>query len=395
VSFLTDTASEAIYPLLPIYLTARLRAGVVSLGLIEGLAEAATSLLRIVSGRLADRTGRRRPFVIAGYTLSSVARPVIGLAASWPQVLALRVGDRIGRGIRGAPRDALLAGLAAPEERGRVFGFHRAMDHAGAIAGPLLASAFLLAWPERYETLFLLTAIPGFLVVLLVFRVREVPTPVAQDFSPAGPVQVEQGFSPANLEKLPPTFRRYLVVLLLFTLGNSTDAFLLLRLSQLGVATVWLPLLWALLHVVKVGSSLWGGRAADRIGRIRTIAGAWCVYAIVYAGFAIAETPAAVIALFIAYGLYFGPSEAAEKALVADLAPVALRGTAFGWYAATTGIGSLLASVMFGALWRLFGAPVAFASGAALAIGAAVLLFVTVRPAIMSGSHASNSRNQR
>jgi MFS family permease len=370
---------------------------VVSLGLIEGLAEAATSLLRIASGWLADRTRRRRPLVIAGYTLSSIARPLIGLAGSWLQVLALRVTDRIGRGIRGAPRDALLASLAAADERGRVFGFHRAMDHAGAIAGPLLASLFLLAWPGRYSTLFLLTAIPGLLVVLLVFRVREESAALFQR-SHGAEALAEVG-SRANsvaddTAHLPPAFRRYLIVLLVFTLGNSTDAFLLLRLSQLGIATVWLPVLWAALHVIKVGSSLWGGRAADRLGRAQTIAAAWCVYALVYAGFAIAETPAAVVTLFLMYGVYFGPSEAAEKALVADLAPVTLRGTAFGWYSAMTGIGSLLASVLFGVLWRAFGAAFAFATGAALAIAAAVLLFTTVRPAIMNGSHAADSRHE-
>ena len=391
MSFLTDTASEAIYPLLPVYLTERLRTSVVSLGLIEGVAEATTSVLRIVSGWLADRTGRRRALIIAGYTVSSLTKPLIGIAASWLQVLALRGADRFGRGIRGAPRDALLAGLASADERGRVFGFHRAMDHAGAIAGPLLASLFLFIWPDRYPTLFLLTAIPGALVVILVLRVRE----IAGGSNVDATVTAERNPSTvARSDTLPPLFRRYLIVLLIFTLGNSTDVFLLLRLSHLGVATVWLPMLWAALHAIKAGASLGGGRAADRFGRSQTIAAGWVIYAIVYAGFAVADRMEAVVALFLVYGLYFGLAEAAEKALVADLAPVALRGRAFGWYAAATGIGSLAASLLFGMLWRAFGAAVAFTFGAVAALVASVLLFLTVRPSAMVISDAPDSRHQ-
>jgi MFS family permease len=374
-SLFTDTASEAIYPLLPLFLTRVLGAGAVSLGLIEGAAEAANSLLKIMSGRVSDRWNRRRPIVIAGYSLSSLVRPLIALAGAWPQVLAIRFLDRVGKGIRGAPRDALLAAAATPSTRGKVFGFHRAMDHTGAILGPLLATLFLLAYPGRYRTLFALTIVPGALAVWMFFLVKE-----ARPVAPASSGTAEDPTPGYPRDSgLPRRFYVYLGVLLLFALGNSADAFLLLRLSDLGVTPAMIPLLWAAHHVVKAAVSVVGGTQSDKLGRRRVIGTGWIVYALVYFGFAITTSETALIVLFLAYGFYYGFAEGTEKALVADLAPAGLRGTAFGLYYAVLGIGSLLASVVFGLIWRAAGAAAAFSVGAALAIAATLSLFVLVR----------------
>lgn len=374
ISLVTDTASEAIYPLLPLFLTEVLGARALSLGVIEGVAEATASLLKVASGRVSDRFRSRRPLVVGGYGLSSLVRPAIGLAAGWPHVLVLRFVDRVGKGVRGAPRDAMLAAVASPGQRARVFGFHRAMDHAGAVAGPLLASAFLWFAPGQYRALFLATIVPGLVVLVLLTRL---PKDGADDGvrGPARPAPGAGGVAPgAGWRDLPSSYRRLLAVLLLFTLGNSTDAYLLLRLSHLGAPVAAVPLLWAALHVVKSTSSLGGGWLADRYGRQRTILAGWLVYAAVYAGFARAASLPLVTALFLLYGLYYGLTEGAEKALIADVAPAALRGTAFGLHGAVLGVGALMASLLFGLVWESAGSAAAFSLGAGLAIAAAVAL---------------------
>ena len=311
VSFFTDVASEAIYALLPAFLRSVLGAGAIALGIIEGLAEATASLLKIVSGGLSDRWRVRKPIVLAGYSLSSLVRPLMALATAWPQVLAIRFLDRTGKGIRGAPRDAMLTYLSTPETRGRVFGVNRMMDHAGAVAGPLLATGFLLLYPGQYRALFALTAIPGVFVVLLLLRLPEVGE------EPRAPDSPHPGMAP-SWRALPADFFRLQAILLLFTLGNSTDAFLLLRLGDIGIPTAYIPALWAGLHVVKSAGSVPGGALSDRIGRRGMIAAGWVVYAAVYAGFAMETAPWALVTLFLAYGVYFGLSESAERALIAD-----------------------------------------------------------------------------
>jgi MFS family permease len=371
VSLFTDAATEMIYPLLPVYLSRVLGVGALSLGVIEGVAEGVNSLLKVVSGRVSDRWSRRKPIVIAGYALSSFARPFIAVTGSWMQVLAIRAIDRTGKGIRGAPRDAMLAHYATPGTRGRVYGFHRAMDHTGAIIGPLIAAAFLFAWPGEYRTLFALTIVPGAVAVWLLFRVPEDVT--AQESASAG----RAGGPPtASQDGLPGRFWNLLAVILLFSLGNSADAFLLLRLSEAIGHDAWIPLLWSALHVMKASSSAYGGALSDRIGRKAVIVAGWGIYAAVYIGFAAVESATGLVACFLVYGTYFGLSEGSEKALVADVAPLALRGTAFGWYNAALGVGALLASVVFGVLYERFGHAVAFTAGAALATGAAVLLIL-------------------
>lgn len=360
-----------IYPLLPIFLSRVLGASALSLGVIEGVAEGVNSLLKLGSGYISDRRARRKPIVIGGYALSSLARPLIALAMTWPQVLIIRVLDRTGKGIRGAPRDAMLAQFATPETRGRVFGFHRAMDHTGAIIGPLIATVILSFAPGEYRMLFALTAIPGAIAVALLFLVPETDRAV-----PAAP---RSGPAEKIAPALPKRLWAFLAVLFVFSLGNSADAFLLLRLSEsLGGAT-YIPLLWAGIHVVKASLSTWGGTLSDRIGRTRVIVMGWALYAVVYLGFATAVSPAALIGWFLLYGTYFAFTEGAEKALIADLTPASQHGTAFGYYNATLGLGTLTASITFGFLYERLGAAVAFGTGSALAAVAAVLLLV-IRP---------------
>ena len=371
-SLFTDAATEMIYPLLPVYLSRVLGASAVSLGIIEGVAEGVNSLLKVISGYWSDRVRRRRPIVIAGYVLSSLARPFIAITMTWPQVLIIRALDRVGKGIRGAPRDVLLARFATPTTRGRIYGFHRAMDHTGAIVGPLVATLILFFAPDRYRLLFALTAIPGAIAVALLFLVDEDAGAEPRTIEPRTTTDHE----PPTTNRLPARVVALLGVLLVFGLGNSADAFLLLRLSDaLGGAT-YVPLLWSAIHVVKASLSTWGGGLSDRFGRKQLIIAGWMIYALVYFGFALSTGAAAFIAWFLFYGVYFAFAEGAEKALIADLTPMERRGAAFGWYNAVTGIGALIASILFGELYEHFSATVAFMTGAALAGAAAVLLLL-------------------
>lgn len=367
VSLLTDASSEMIYPLLPVFLSSVLGAGPLAIGAIEGAAESVAAILKLVSGWWSDRLPRRKPLVLAGYGIASIVRPLIGFAQAVPHVLAIRLIDRVGKGIRGAPRDALIADAVDPSMRGRAFGFHRAADHVGAVIGPLVAYA-LLAWGGlSLRTVFLLAAIPAALaVVALVVGVRE-----SARTANAAP---KAGLRGGGLDR---RFWWYLGILLLFTLGNSTDALLILRANELGVSAALVPILWAMLHVVKAVSSTPGGILSDRVGRRPLIVGGWLVYALVYSGFASATAEWHAWVLFAAYGTYFGLTEGVEKALVADLVPAGSRGTAFGWYNLTIGLAAFPASLIFGAVWQEWGAPVAFAMGAGLSVLASFALFVT------------------
>ncbi len=364
-SLLNDVSSEIIYPLLPAFLTTVLGGGPAMIGLIEGIAESTASLLKLVSGWISDRTRRRKGLVVGGYALAAVARPLIALAAAPWQVLVIRFGDRVGKGVRSAPRDALLAESSAPAAWGRSFGFHRAMDHLGAVIGPLLAFGLMSLFAGNYRAVFAVASIPGALAVAVVaFGVRErrphLVEPTAPPVQPGQPVPVD--------------LRRFLLVLFLFTLGNSTDAFLLLRAQEVGIPVAHLPLLWVVLHIVKSATSVPGGALSDRIGRRRVIIAGWALYAAVYLGFAAVGTAAQAWFLFAVYGLFFGLTEGTEKALVADLVPAHERGMAFGLYHLTVGLAALPASVVFGVLWYAYGSPVAFATGSALAAAAALLL---------------------
>jgi MFS family permease len=367
VSLLTDASSEMIYPLLPVFLSSVLGAGPLAIGAIEGAAESVASLLKLASGWWSDRLAHRKALVVVGYGIASAVRPLIGLAQNVGQVLAIRLTDRAGKGIRGAPRDALIADAVDASQRGRAYGFHRAMDHTGAVVGPLVAAALLKWGGLSLRTVFLIAAIPAALAMItLIFGVKESQRAVAKD-----------GKKPRlATEGLDRRFWFYLAVLLVFTLGNSTDALLILRATELGVSAAMVPLLWAVLHVVKAASSTPGGILSDRLGRRPLIIAGWLVYGTVYLGFAAASVTWHAWALFIAYGLYFGLTEGVEKALVADLVPATVRGAAFGWYNLTIGLAALPASLIFGGLWQVFGAPAAFLAGAGLALVASLGLYL-------------------
>jgi MFS family permease len=365
VSLLTDASSEMIYPLLPAFLVGTLGASPSFVGLVEGVAEATASLAKIVSGRLADRLGRAKPLVLAGYGLSSLARPAMALAAAPGHVLLIRFLDRVGKGVRGAPRDALLAASIPADDRGRAFGFHRAMDNAGALVGPLLASLLLAAGADL-RGVFACALLPGLLsLALLGFGVRDAPL---------------GGVERAGAGRLPGGFSRYLGILALFTLGNSSDAFLILRAQQLGVALPAVPLLWASHNLVKAGLSTPLGALSDRLGRRVAISCGWVAYAVSYAGFALATSAAHAWLLFALYGVFHAATEGAERALIADLVPGGLRGRAYGLYHAVTGALLLPASLLTGLLWQALGPAWALGLGAALALVASVLLLVLLRP---------------
>ena len=373
VSLLTDISSEMIYPLLPLFLTSVLMAGPAALGAIEGVAESTAALVKLGAGLRSDRVRRRKPLIVAGYGLAAVARPLIALASSSGLVLLIRFTDRVGKGLRGAPRDALIADSVDASLRGRAFGLQRSMDHAGALIGPLVAAALLAGGRCELRTVFALAAFPAVAgVALVVWRVRETARATADTALAAAPAARRLGAAPTG------PLRRYLLVLLLFTLGNSSDAFLLLRAGDLGVAPAQLPLLWAFFHVVKASAALPFGALSDRLERRTLIIAGWGVYALVYLGFARADAAWQVWALFAAYGLYYGLTEGAEKALLADLAPASARGGAFGWQAFALGVGALPASLIFGSLWQGPGATWAFGFGALLAGTAAVLLRILV-----------------
>jgi MFS family permease len=367
VSLLTDASSEMIYPLLPLFLTGTLGASAAMLGVIEGAAETTAGLLRLWSGNLSDRLRRRKPLVVAGYTLSSIVRPLIAAATvSW-HVLAIRVTDRVGKGIRSAPRDALLADATAPEIRGRAYGFHRAMDHAGAVIGPVAAFVLLSdVVGVDVRTVFWLAAIPALLsVVVLMMWVREQPraTPPPARYAWIG-----------SWSDVPGRMRRYLAILAVFTLAGASDAFLLLRASSLGVSVALIPVLWGAHHVVKSALSTAAGALSDRIGRRPVISAGWMLYAVTYVGFAVASAEWHVWALFAAYGGFYALTEGAEKAYVADLVPPDRRGAAFGWFHLVVALGALPASVLFGVLWSLGSPSLAFAVSAAIAMVAAGLI---------------------
>jgi len=372
VSLLTDTSTEMVTPLLPLFLTTVLGAGPAFLGLVEGAAESAASLLRLLAGWWSDRLGRRKGLTLAGYSLSSATRPILALAVAPWHVLVVRLVDRVGKGIRGAPRDALLAAAAGAGQRGLVFGFHRSMDHAGAVLGPLLATGLLAALATDLRTVFWLATIPALAsVTVLALAVREEPGgPSGTEQAPAGPS------GPLTSDARLP---RFLLLVVLFTLGNSSDAFLLLKAQQTGVPVALLPILWAALHVVKALASVPGGALSDRWGRGRVLASGWLLYAAVYAGFAVVSSAVALWALTLTYGLYFGLTEGVERALIADLAPPARRGSVYGWYHLAIGIAALPSSLLMGALWQAFGSGVAFATGAAFALLAAAFLPLALR----------------
>jgi MFS family permease len=422
VSLLTDAASEMIYPLVPIYISA-LGSGAIILGMIEGIAETTSSLLKLVSGILSDKTGKRKLLVLTGYTISSLIRPLTGIVTSAWEIIIIRMFDRVGKGVRTAPRDAIIASSTDESIRGRSFGFHRAMDHTGAVAGPVLAIITLLVLLIGFgikdsllalRWTFLLAIIPGALAVLtIIFFVKETT-----------PAPGQGGVFSFSLRGFDANFKKYLLVMILFTLGNSSDAFLLFRVQeaihkngavvnivnrieplrkmisafgdenlQAGVINIlFLPLVWAFFHIIKVIFSTPLGSLSDRIGRKIVISIGWGIYSFVYFSFALLVfLPAemqivATFVLFAIYALFYAFSEGAEKAFVADLVNEDKRGTAYGLFNFSVGLGALPASIIFGFLYSWFdrllpgyGGTVAFGFGGTIAIISMLLLALKIR----------------
>lgn len=370
VSLLNDSASELLYPLIPLYLASVLMAGPKALGLIEGVAEATSSLLKLFSGVITDRSRHGKPWVIAGYGIAAIARPLIALTRSWPFLLVLRFADRVGKGLRTSPRDAILAQAAGSERRGLAFGLHRTMDNMGAVIGPLVA-ALLLSHEVPLRDIFLWSAVPGFLTLALTLAIREPETMTLQRKTP---------FS-WRLQDFPPRYKRYLLTLALFTLGNSSNMFLLLRAQTLGFDAAQVALLWALVSGIAALFSTPLSALSDRLGRTRLIILGWTVYGLFYILLGLdLWGPATLWPLFAFYGLFLAATEGSEKALVADLAPEDRLGTAYGWFNLTSGVMLLPASLVFGALWQASSPLVAFAFSAGCALAASLLLMLWVRP---------------
>ncbi|WP_300454496.1 MFS transporter [Accumulibacter sp.] len=375
VSFFNDSTSELIYPLVPLYLASVLMAGPRTLGIIEGVVEAAASLLKLLSGVLADRRRSAKPWVVGGYALAAIARPLLAFATSWPMVLALRLADRVGKGLRSSPRDALLALTVSADRRGLAFGFHRSLDNAGAVVGPLLA-AWLLAEKVPLPTIFLCASVSGVITVALALAVDE---PARAPAVPGQPLRW-------SLHGLPRSFERYLAVLALFTLGNSSNMFLLLRARDLGLAEYQVPLLWALVSLTAALFSTPLSALSDRFGRTRLIVGGWGVYGVFYLLLGANSQTALLWPLFAIYGLFMAATEGAEKALVADLVGGDHLGTAYGWFNLTTGLMLLPASIVFGWLWQAISPLAAFGFSAACSLLAALLL------ATWAGQQASDGQ---
>lgn len=373
-SLLNDIAGELVFPLIPAFIQS-LGAGPLALGAVEGVADTTASVVKLWSGGVSDRAGKRKVFIVVGYALAALARPLAALATLPWHLLVVRAADRFGKGVRSAPKDALVADSTSVETRGRAYGFTRSMDHLGAAIGPALAFAFLWMWPDQLRLLFLLTAVPGLLVVaLLWWGLRERPIHTAAD----------KGFQ-LSLKPFDRNFRVYLIALSIFTFGNATDAFLLLRAGELGVAPPMIPLLWGAFSLVKSMGSLAAGRAVDRFGPRPLIVGGWILYAVIYLAFAGATTAGEVWLFFLIYGLFHALTEPAERTLVANLVGSDRKGLAFGWFNFSMGIVALPASLLFGWIYSDYGAGAAFVWSAVLALAAvAVLGFVRNPPAAIA-----------
>lgn len=370
VSFFNDFASDIVVPLIPILLATVLAAGPIALGLIEGVADALACFLKLWAGRHSDvMSGRRKKLALTGYTLSNLARPLLGLAGSWLTVLLLRSVDRIGKGLRGAPRDAMVADAAPPQIRGYAFGFHRALDNAGAVAGALAAAA-ILAWSDlSLSEVILWSAVPGFVAVaLLGAGVKEatdsqIPSAAAQRVLP-----------PLRWSALSVSMQRYLWVLMLFTFARASETFILLFGHELGIGMVELLLLWAALNLAKAITSTQGGQLADHFGRGALILIGWSALAVSFLALSQITTSTGLWIISVFYGLLMGLSEGAERALISDYAALDERGTAFGWYHLVSGIAAIPAGLLFGVIWHVYSAAVAFMSASLLALLAIALL---------------------
>ena len=374
-ALLNDAASEMIYPLLPVFLTQTLGATPAIIGLIEGTADGLASILKYLAGAWSDRMPHRKPLIVSGYALAAASRVLIAVAAMWSVVLTARLLDRTGKGIRSAPRDALISDVTPPGQRGRAYGFHRALDHTGAIAGSLLAMLVLTGLGMTLRQAIYLAVLPGAIgvVMLLVFLREEGKREKEKGESERA--DREKSLSPFTFDLSP--FRRAIAAIALFSLANSSDAFLLLQAHAAGVTTNLLPLLWAAHHVIKALFSTAAGSLSDRIDRRWLLVAGWSSYAVIYAAFPFARTLTAFFVLFILYAIPFTLAEGAERAWIADLVPADVRGKSFGVYYLANGLCVLAGTALFGLLYQYVSPRAAFNTGAALAIAAVLAVLMT------------------
>jgi MFS family permease len=375
VSFFADVSSEMLYPLIPVFLTTVLGAPVAVVGLIEGLAEGTASVLQSVSGWWSDRIRHRKPFIVGGYSLSALSKPVLAVAFGWPMALLARVLDRIGKGVRDAPRDSLLADTTDPQYRGKAFGWHRSMDTLGAVVGPLLALGLLSIFQDNLRLVLLLAFIPGAIAAALVLLVKDKRREAGRGNLP-------------KLRDLTAPYKTYLLAWGAFAITNSSDIFLILRARSLGFTTVTVVLVYALYNLVYALASPALGNLSDRIGRRGVLRGGLVVFAVVYLGFALADQGWMMWPLFGVYGLYFAATEGVGKALAIDLVPSSVRGSAVGVFGTVTGLCALVASVAAGVMWDAVGpyAPFVFGSvGALIAASLLALVRQPTREAIANG----------
>jgi MFS family permease len=370
-ALLNDAASELIYPLLPVFLTATLGATPAVVGLIEGAAEFMASIVKYFSGAWSDQARKRKPMVVSGYALAAASRLLIAAATMWPLVLTARLLDRTGKGIRSAPRDAMISDVTPTNQRGRAFGFHRALDHTGAIVGPLLAVLLLQGLGLSLRATFFFAVVPGTIgVLMLAFLLRETPPNDERGTMNDEPPPIEASSSfivPRS------SFKNAIIAISLFSLANSSDAFLLLQAHAAGVSTRMLPLLWAAHHVIKSLFSTRAGALSDRVDRRYLLIAGWTSYAAIYALFPFAKTLTSFVILFVAYAIPFTLAEGAERAWIADLVPAVVRGKSFGIYYLANGVCVLVGTALFGLIYQQVSPQAAFFTGAALAIGAVLV----------------------
>lgn len=368
ISFVNDSASEMLYPLMPLYLASVLMAGPKALGIIEGIAEATSSIFKLVSGVIVDRTKKSKPWIVIGYALAGIGRPLIAIASSWLWVLAIRFTDRMGKGLRSSPRDALLAESVNENQRGLTFGLHRSMDNAGAVVGPLLAALFL-SIGVPLKDIFLWAIVPAVITIVLALCIQE---PYREAVSQASKFSW-------SLEGMPSQFKRYLVVAGIFALANSSDMFLLLRARDAGVPQEQIPLLWAGISLITTVFGTPLSALSDTFGRKRFILIAWIAFAFFYMAMGLPGISTyQIFALFVAYGLFKAATEGVEKALVADMAPKGFAGTAFGWFNLITGFMLFPASFIFGWIYESIAPLYAFLFSGGCALLAFILMAVWV-----------------
>jgi MFS family permease len=369
-SFFSDVSTEMLYPVLPVFLTQTLQAGGSIVGLIDGFAQALQNIVQGFSGALSDKLQRRKPIALAGYFLSAISKPLMGLSAVWAQLFAARSADRLGAGIRAAPRDALLAASAPPEHRGKAFGLESLGDNAGAFAGPLIAVLLLYSLHADIRSIFYLALIPGLLAFCMVLLVRE-----------DSPSSVAKAKTDISLRQFPASYWRYLAATALFGLGNSSNAFLILRTQEIEGSLQTTILIYAAFNLVAALVSYPAGSLSDRLGRKHVLLAAMAIFTAAYLGFALTQGIAAIAALFAVYGLYQGIFRAVGKALAADLVPAHLRASGVGWYSTTYGLLQLFASIVAGLLWDHLGHQAVFLYGAASGVLGflAVLLLIPAK----------------